>query len=153
MANANENLEAIRADVAEGNIEVRSFFNLKALGGTWSVKQGKTLNTDFQSSAKDKSIAKWWETTLFPERKSFSTNRYGHLNSLMLAEEVVRRGDYLFGAWLDEGSPVPYAYNPLVPAYRAPAEFQEWLGDLPLHSFSSQAAFMVMELIPLPLLE
>ena len=71
----------------------------------------------------------------------------------MLAEEVVRRGDYFFGAWLDAGSPVPYDYNPLVPAYRAPAEFQEWLDDLPLHSFSSKAAFMVMELIPLPLLE
>jgi len=145
-------LEAIRAEVAEGNLEVRTF-NLKALGGIWFVKQGKTLTTDFQSIAKDKSIATWCEKTLFPERKSFSTNRYGHHNARMLAEEVVRRGDYFLGAWVDAGSPLPYDFQPLVPAYRAPAEFHEWLDELPLNSVSSKAAFMVMGLIPQTLLE
>ena len=153
VAKVNENLEAIRAEVAEGNLDDRLFFNLRALGGEWSVKQGRKLTTDFQSVAKDTSIATWCEKTLFPERKSFSTNYYGHLNSRMLAEEVVRRGEYFFGAWLGAGSPAPYDYNPLVPAYRSPAEYQEWFDDLPLDSFSSKAAFLVRDLIPLPLLE
>ena len=144
---------AIRAEVGEGNQETRSFFNLKALGGPWSVKQGKALTTDFQSIAKDKSIATWCANTLFPERKSFSTNHYGHLNARMLAEEVGRRGDYFYGAWEADECAVPYDYNPLVAGYRSPVDYQNWFDELPLNSPSARAAFEIREMVPYPLLE
>jgi hypothetical protein len=153
VASVNDNIEAIRAEVAQGNVELRSYFNLKALGGTWSIEQGKAITTDFQSIAKDKSIAKWCEKTLFPERKSFSTRLYGHLNARMLAEEVLRRGKYFFGAWVDAGSEVPYDYNPLVAGYRSSVEYEQWFEDLPLNSASVKAAFEIWEMVPYPLLE
>ena len=55
----------------------------------------------------DKSIAKCCEKTQFLERKSFAVNRYGMANSRMLAEEVLRLGDSIVGAWVDAGSPAP----------------------------------------------
>ena len=132
-------------------MEDRSYCKLKPLGGEWSIRQGKKLTTDFQSIAKDKSVAKWCENTLFPARKSFSTSFYGHISARMLAEEVVRRGDY-FGSWIEAGFPVPYDYYPLVPGYRTSAAYQEWLDEQPLTSLQSKQAFAVVDLIPLPLL-
>ena len=153
VARVHDNIAAIRAAVGEDNHETRSFFNLKALGGPWSVKQGKALTTDFQSIAKDKSIATWCANTLFPERKSFSTNHYGHLNARMLAEEVGRRGDYFYGAWEADECAVPYDYNPLVAGYRSPVDYINWFDELPLNSPSARAAFEIREMVPYPLLE
>ena len=62
VAQVHQNLEAIRAEVAEGNMEDRCYFKLKTLGGEWSIRQGKRLTTDFQPIAKDKSAAKCCET-------------------------------------------------------------------------------------------
>ena len=75
------------------------------------------------------------------------------MNARMLAEEVVRRGDFFFGQWVDAGSPALFDFSPLVATYRLSPEWQDWLDDLVLSSASSQAAFSVMELVPLPLLE
>ena len=74
FAQLHEHLEAIRAEVAQGNMEDRSYFNLKALGGDWSILQGKKHANNVQSLAKDKSVAKWCKNTFFPANKSFSTN-------------------------------------------------------------------------------
>ena len=71
----------------------------------------------------------------------------------MLAEEVVRRGDYFFGAWIEAGSPVPYDYNPLVPGYRTSVACQEWLDEQTLNSLQSKQAFAVVDVIPLQFLE
>ena len=149
----NADLELIRAEVAEGHAGAGSFFRLKALGGEWSVKLFKKLTTDFGSYAKDKSIAKWCALTNFPERKSFAVNRYGMANSRMLAEEVVRRGDFFLGAWVDAGSPSAYDFHPLVAAYRSTAEYEQWFDDLPLDSWSSKAGFALRDLVPLPIVD
>ena len=149
----NADLELIRAEVAEGHAGAGSFFRLKALGGEWSVKLFKKLTTDLGSYAKDKSIAKWCALTNFPERKSFAVNRYGMANSRMLAEEVVRRGDFVLGAWVDAGSPSAYDFHPLVAAYRSTAEYEQWFDDLPLDSWSSKAGFAIRDLVPLPLVD
>ena len=122
-AQVHDNLEAIRATMAHGNLETHTFFQLKALGGQWSIKQGKKLTTDFQSIAKDKSVAEWCSLTHFPARKSFSTNAYGHESARRLAEEVVRRGDFFYGSWIDAGSPIPFDFNPLVADYTVADEF------------------------------
>ena len=126
---------------------------MRVLGGLWSVKLQKTLTTDFGSYAKDKSIASWCEKAQFPERKSFSVNRYGFSNARVLAEEVVRRGDYFLAGWVDAGSPVPFDFTELGVAYQPPAEYEQWFDDLPLDSWSSKAAFGLRELSPMPLRE
>ena len=80
-------------------------------------------------------------------------NRCSMPNSRLLAEEVVRRGDYFFGAWVDAGLPAPYDFDPLVSAYRSTAGYEQWFDDLPLDSWSSKAALAIREVVPLPLLE
>ena len=74
------------------------------------------------------------------------------MNARMLAEEVVRRGDLFFGQWVDAGSPDAFDFNPFVPTYRSSAEWQGWFDDLALSSATSQAAFSIKDLVPLPLL-
>ena len=75
------------------------------------------------------------------------------VSSRILAEEVVRRGDDFVGAWVGAGSPAVYDFNPLVIAYRPTAEYEQWLDDLPLDSWSSKAALAIRDLVPPPLLE
>ena len=148
------NLEAIRAEVAASNAGGdASFFKMRVLGGPWSVALKKTLTTDFGSYAKDKSIALWCQKVQFPERKSFSVNRYGFSNARVLAEEVVRRGDYFLGGWVDAGSPVPFDFTALAVAYEPIDEFVQWFDDLPLDSWSSKAAFGLSDLTPMPVRE
>ena len=74
-------------------------------------------------------------------------------NSRMLAEEVVRRGDFFFGAWVDAGSPESYDFHPLAAAYRSTAEYEQWFDDLPLDSWSSKAGSAIGDLVPLPLVD
>ena len=154
MAAVSMDLEAIRAEVAASNTGgADSFFKLRVLGGEWSVKQGKTLTTDFGSYAKDKSVEKWCDMTRFPERKSFAVRRYGLSNARRLAEEVMRRGDYFLGGWVDAGSPVPFDFMDLAEGYKMSDVYEPWFEDLPLDSWSSKAAFEVRDLIPMPVLE
>ena len=117
----------------------------------------KQLATDFGSYAKDKSIAKWcdktwWDKTGFPASKSFSVSKYGFANARNLAEEVIRRGDYFLGAWIDAGRTVPLDFSDLRAGCTSPPECQEWFEDLPLKSHSSNAAFDVGELAPCPII-
>lgn len=153
VAQVHANLEALRAEVNEANQETRSYFDLKALGGVWSVHRSKRITSDFQSMAKDKSIAGWCEKTTFPARKSYSTNLYGPQNARMLAEEVVRRGDYFFSAWIEAGSPVPFDCFPLALGYKSTSEYCEWFDMLPLSEPSWKAAYEIQQMVPLPLLE
>ena len=153
VAQVHANLEALRAEVNEANQETRSYFALKALGGVWSVHRSKRITSDFQSMAKDKSIAGWCEKTTFPARKSYSTNLYGPQNARMLAEEVVRRGEYFFSAWIEAGSPVPFDSFPLALGYKSTSEYCEWFDMLPLSEPSWKAAYEIQEMVPLPLLE
>ena len=147
-------MEEIRAEVAASNAGGdASFFKMRVLGGLWSVQLQKTLTTDFGSYAKDKSIALWCQKVQFPERKSFSVNRYGFSNARVLAEEVVRRGDYFLGGWVDAGSPVPFDFTALAVAYEPIDEFVQWFDDLPLDSWSSKAAFGLSDLTPMPVRE
>ena len=67
MANVNQNIEAIRAEVAAGNVEDRSFFNLKALGGEWSIKQGKKLTDVLQDVPSVQDRSHWRAANEEPE--------------------------------------------------------------------------------------
>ena len=153
VANVNEQLLAIRAEVSEATGNAASYFRLRALGGQWSVLQVKTLTTGFGSYAKDKSVALWCEKTRFPVQKTFAVKKFGMTNSRRLAEEVVRRGDYFFCGWVEAGSAVPFDFRPLAQAYRPHEDYSLWFDELDLASHSSQAAFALMELMPHPLLE
>ena len=153
VARVNAELAAIRAEVADAPDEAQCYFRLRALGGKWSVKLKGKLTTDFGSYAKDKSVAKWCQVTQFPERKSFAVNKFGMTDSRMLAEETVRRGDFIFCGWAEAGSPVPFDFSPLAQAYLPSEEYALGFDDLSVGGHSSQAAFALRELIPLPLLE
>jgi hypothetical protein len=148
-----DELELIRAEVAAGQHEGLSYFRLRALGGQWSVKLKKTLTTDFGSYAKDKSVAKWCDKTGFPERKSFATNRYGNANARMLAEEVQRRGNHFFSAWVAADCIVPFDFTAAAAVYSAPQEYHTWFDALPMASYSSQAAFQITNLVLRPMAE
>ena len=153
VAQVHDDLGAIRAEVADAHAGEHSFFRLRALGGEWSVKLFKKLTTDFGSYARDKSVSKWCDKTSFPPAKSYSTNKYGHDNARILAEEMVRLGDHFMSGWIADGSPVPYDFIPLRASYRSTPEYDLWFDDLPLESFSSKAAFEIQVVVPNPLLE
>ena len=151
VAQVNDDLAAIRAEVAAGNKEGTAYFKLRALGGLWSQKLFKKLTTDFGSYAIDKSVEKWCDQTGFPARKSFSTNKLGHANARMLAEEVVRRGDHFFTAWVEADCVLPFDFTAAAAVYSPPPEYHMWFDELPMNSFSSQAGFEISALVPRPM--
>ena len=148
-----DELEVIRAEVAGCQHEGIQYFRLRVLGGPWSVRLKRTLTTDFGSYAKDKSVSKWCDKTGFPVRKSFATNHYGNANARMLAEEVQRRGNYFFSAWVTADCIVPFDFAAAAAVYSAPQEYHTWFDALPMASYSSQAAFQITNLVLRPMTE
>ena len=132
--------------------EAFQHFRVRALGGDWSVKQFKKTVNDMGCYARDKSVRTWCEAVGFAVATSFAISKYGGLqNCRMLAEEVARKGNYYYQAWLDADCPDTFNFEGLKSRYRSTPEYKNWWEDLLLTSTSFKAAAAIAEMCPLAL--
>ena len=151
-----DDLSALRQQWAGLESEHESFFNIKVLGGEWSVSRFRKVATDISVQAKDTYIDLWCKSAGWPPapgQRHFSVAKCGMENARMLGEELCRRGNFFLGSWVDQGSPGGLNFQPLCGACKSPQEYTDWFEALPLSSVSAKAAFVMRNLCPLPVPE
>ena len=152
FADVAADLEAMRQQWAGGVGGVEeSYFNVRILGGEWSVSKFKTQAKDIGSYPKDKSTSLWCSAVGWPPpagQKSFSVAKFGMMGARHLAEEMSRRGSYFMHAWVSAGAPAPFSFSPLLGGYKAPDDYTNWFEDLPVTSECCKAAMVIMDLCP-----
>ena len=114
------------------------------------MKLKRKVASDISSYPKQKSVSDWCAAVAWPPSKSYSVNRYGHENAVKLASEVCRRGDFFMREFVARDCPNGFDFASVAPGYESTPEYNQWFDDLPLNSFSSQAAFQIQELLPRP---
>ena len=147
-----EDLEAVREQWAgDAGAGEAAYFNVKILGGQWSVSKFKTQIKDVGSYPKDKDVAFWCRAVGWPPsegQKSFAVSKFGLDGATHLAAEMSRRGSYFMHCWVSAGSPAPFAFRPLLGGYKAPEDYTTWFEDLPITSACFKAAMVIMDLCP-----
>ena len=148
VARVQSELADIREDVAQGEDTI-SYFRIRVLGGEWSMKLFGKTTTDVGCYAKDRSTKTWCDVVGWPKARSFAVQKFaGVENARMLAEEVRRKSDFFMTAWVDAGSPSPFAFEDCKHSYRSPDEWTEWMDSLPLDSESCKAALDITGMCP-----
>ena len=151
VARVDSQLRDLRSEL-DANDEAFKRFRMRALGGEWSVKQFKKTVNDMGCYARDKSVRAWCESDRFSAAMSFAIDKYGGLhNSRMLAEDVTRKGNYYYQAWLDADCPDTFNFEDLKSGYRSTPAYNNWWEDLLLTSASFKAAVAIAEMCPLAL--
>ena len=151
VAAVGADLAALREQVAEEQAGGDSYFHVKVLGRDKSQARYRGLCTDFGVAPKDASARLWAQAVGWPPapgQKNFSVNKFGRLGARMLADELCNRSNFFMSSWVAAGSPAPYSFEDVAPAYVRGREFQDWLDDLPLSSDSAKAALVILGLVP-----
>ena len=118
----------------------------------WSVKQFKKTVNDMGSYARDKTVRTWGDAVGYPGARSFAITKYsGLLNCRMLAEEVARKGNYYYQAWIDADCPDTFNFEHLKSGNRSTPEYNNWWEDLLLTAERCKAANAIVDMCPLPL--
>ena len=68
----------------------------------------------------------------FPVTKQFRFRKFGEMNAVALAKEWVRRGNYFFSVWSQQGSCLEYVFSPGdIDGYEEATEWTDFLASLP----------------------
>ena len=146
-------LSNLREQVAEEQAGREIYFQVKVLGRDKSQARYRGLCTDFGVAPNEASIRLWAQAVGWPPapgQKNFSVNKFGRQGARMLADELCNRSIFFMSSWVAAGSPAPYSFEDVAPAYVRRREFQDWLDDLPLSSDSAKAALIIHGLVPSP---
>ena len=149
LAAVSTQLDAMREEVA-GIMPAESYFVVKVLGGEWSIKLKRKAASDVSSYPKNKFVQDWCAAVAWPPSKSYAVTKYGHGNAVKLASEVCRRGDYFVREFVARDCPNGFDFAAIASGYASTPEYVEWFDNLPLNSFSSQAAFQIRQLVLRP---
>ena len=151
VASVSEQLMNLRAEV--GHEATADFFNVKVLGGDWSVQRFMQMAKDVSCRPKDHSVKVWMAAVGWPPapgQRHLAVKKFGLEGARMLASEMCRRGNHFMGAWEQAGSPGGFDFDLVAASYRANGEYEAWTDTLHVTSEGFKASMVIRGLVPQP---
>ena len=151
VACVSEQLMNLREEVGHG--ASADVFNLKVLGGPWSIQRSKQMATDVGCIPKDGEVRLWCSAVGWPPapgQRNFAVRKFGIEGARMLASEMCRRGNHFMSAWEQAGKPGGFDFQPVAASYMTNDEHEAWFDTLPVRSDCFKAAMVIRGLVPQP---
>ena len=143
-----ERLAGIRAEYADSDVEEEGAFVLKILGGKWTAAHVGKVADRVAANSSGMAAKTWCDLYNWPKTTSFSFSRYSEAGAVVLARQVVRRGNYFYRVWLN-ADPDLFRYSDAdLAGYPEDVEWLDWMIAQELESISFKRGTEVRSMLP-----
>lgn len=150
LLTAFDRLRDLRAEHAaeDDDEETMDHFYYRIMGGKWTEKH-KSKVADACGTFARSHAQVWSRLFKWPTQKSFAFSKYGERDSINLAKEWSRRGNFFCQLWYDEDAPADFAYtDEQLQTYQESEGFLDWATSIDVNSDTMDAIIEMRKCLP-----